>query len=129
MRGLFDLTDQVAVITGSSRGIGRAIAEALGRTGRARGHFKPQPGRLRGGGQRYKLAVRRGQDCCKTTGKRCHQQAPEANPVKSRDADLLAQCGDRQRRQEEDELVTGDDQDRGGYVDTQLRERRSAGQR
>ena len=49
MRNAFDLTGQVAIITGSSRGIGRSIAEH-GRAGRQGGGLQPQSGRLRGGG-------------------------------------------------------------------------------
>jgi dehydrogenase/reductase SDR family member 4 len=49
----FDLGDKVAIVTGSSRGIGRASAEAMGAARRQGGGFQPQGRRLRSGGARY----------------------------------------------------------------------------
>ena len=45
----FSLDGKVAIVTGSSRGIGRASAEAMARLGARVGDFKPQGGGVRGG--------------------------------------------------------------------------------
>ena len=45
---LFDLTDQVVLVTGGSRGLGREMAFARRALRRRRGDRQPQPGQLRG---------------------------------------------------------------------------------
>ena len=49
MKNPFDLKGQVAVITGSSKGIGRSIAETMAAMGAQGGGVEPEGGCLRGG--------------------------------------------------------------------------------
>ena len=49
--GLFDLTGKVVIVTGSTKGIGRAMVEGLARGGRVGRREQPQAGPLRRGGR------------------------------------------------------------------------------
>ena len=65
----FRLDDKVALITGSSRGIGLAIAQSMARAGRQGGDLEPQGGRLRGGGRGHPGARRRSRPSSRATSR------------------------------------------------------------
>ena len=89
------LTDQVAVVTGAARGIGRGIASVLGRRGRPRRHratstpsSRSRPPRACGGRGRA-LAVRP----TSPTGRRSTRWPPASSPTYGRIDILAANAG------------------------------------